>query len=187
MTRSLLLILASFTFFANRARADVAPPEVVSCYQLQVGSSCENDTGTCQDSTCTGGGFVRGAGTVPPVTTYACRKCVPRGAGTETRTGTVTGATDANTGTGTGATTAFSTSTDTGAATKGNVSTDTNVTTTASTGTGASATTATTTGKENDTKDSSGCSISGMRGMAPWLLAGAFGAFVMLLRRRPRG
>lgn len=36
----------------------------------------------------------------------------------------------------------------------------------------------------DDSKDSSGCSVSGAREIAPWLLAGVLAAVVTLLRRR---
>jgi hypothetical protein len=39
---------------------------------------------------------------------------------------------------------------------------------------------------DDDSKDSSGCSISGTRMIAPWLFAGIFAVGVSLLRRRPR-
>ncbi len=39
---------------------------------------------------------------------------------------------------------------------------------------------------KDDTNESSGCSMSGARVIAPWLLAGIFAACVTLLRRRPR-
>jgi hypothetical protein len=177
MTRALLLAAAIILLFSGSVHADVVPQEVYACNNLSAGSSCDNGAGVCQDSTCSRIDYAhwdRDASAMPPSSSYSCKKCVPKGTGTGTGIGTGTGTgigTVAETGTGTGA--------ETGTGTGAVAATATATTTTTNSGTDLG------TG-EKEEKESSGCSVSGARVIAPWLLAGIFAACVSLLRRRRR-
>lgn len=75
------------------ARADVAPPETSPCVGKAAGDACVyGGAGTCQNQTCSKSGYYnwdRDASSSPPITSYACVKCIV-GTGTTTATDTTT-------------------------------------------------------------------------------------------------
>jgi hypothetical protein len=75
------------------ARADVAPPETEPCIGKAVGAACVyGGPGTCQNQTCNKTDYYnwdRDASSSPPITSYACVKCIV-GTSTTTTTDTAT-------------------------------------------------------------------------------------------------
>lgn len=82
-----LVLLAA----GSPARADVSPPDELSCRTQSEGAGCTVDyvskqRGTCQKATCSRNnyaGWNRDAGSVPPTAHYDCLRCVPKDGGTE--------------------------------------------------------------------------------------------------------
>lgn len=64
----------------NRAAAaDVIPPEVLACNQLDAGATCTTGIGHCQPGTCSKldySNWDAGSGHGPPTVSYACLKCI---------------------------------------------------------------------------------------------------------------
>jgi hypothetical protein len=157
---SFVVVATSLTLLPARARADLPPPDTLSCHTASVGDPCDPDgqatdggtkAGTCQKATCTRLDYAnwnRDASAAPPTMDYECLKCViARDAGTD--------AASATGGAG-------------GAATGGSG--------------GAAATGGAAGGAP---KSDSGCAVSGPgTAFGPWLLAGGFATAVWFARRR---
>jgi hypothetical protein len=191
------LVVTAIATLGGTARADVAPPETSPCVGKQVGDSCTyNGAGTCQSSTCSKLDYLnwdRDASASPPVTTYACVKCLPAATATQSATATGTGS---PTDTATHTATQSATATGTGSPT--DTATDTATQSTTATGTGSPTDTSTGsathtgTGPQTDDKskdDEGWCAIGGkltVKRLGPWLMAGAFSLLFLLGRRRRR-
>lgn len=188
----LISALASLAAYASVARADVIPPDVADCSQAaSAGVSCRNGAGVCVASTCSRLDYAnwnRDASPSPPSVQYACLRCVSGDGGLGGAGGTggqsAIGGTTAVVGTGgQNAVTTASVVSNTGGQGGGLVAGDSG---TVGTG-GAGGTSGSDRGKPDD---SSGCAVGGgwlsAKALGPWLLAGLFGAIVMLARRRRR-
>lgn len=145
------------------ARADVPPPDTLSCRMASEGDPCDPDgvmtpdggtrTGTCRKATCSRLDYAnwnRDASASPPTMSYECLKCTVGGdGGTADVAPRTDGAAPATGGSG---------------------------------GQGGSAT-----GGSSGAGDDSGCSMGGgPRALGPWVLAGGFAAAVWFGRRRRR-
>jgi MYXO-CTERM domain-containing protein len=74
--------LLAITLTTAASFADVVPPDVWECNQLNAGDRCSN--GICQPSTCSKLDYQhwdRDASAGPPTTTYACLRCGAAGQG----------------------------------------------------------------------------------------------------------
>jgi hypothetical protein len=166
------------------ARADVPPPDTLSCRTAREGDGCDPDdrtgsdggakSGTCRKATCTRSdyaGWNRDASAAPPVMTYECLKCILGGADAA--------AGDAASG---APIVAPPTGGSGGGGTAGTGGAGTGGAGTGGAGGGAG------TGGSGQ-KESSGCSLGrfpGPRALGPWALAGGFAAAVWFARRRRR-
>ena len=190
---------------ASVARADVVPPDVADCQSAKAGASCRSGAGTCVTDTCSKLDYAnwnRDASASPPTVQYTCLRCVSSdgglgGAGGASAQGgsggrggtTAMGGTTATGGTtaagGTGGQSAVTSAPATGGTGgQGGVSVAGGSAIAAAGGAGGSG------GSDGSQPDNStGCAVGGWlsaKALAPWLLAGLFGAIVMLARRRRR-
>ena len=190
---------------ASVARADVVPPDVADCQSAKAGASCRSGAGTCVTDTCSKLDYAnwnRDASASPPTVQYTCLRCVSSdgglgGAGGASAQGgsggrggtTAAGGTTATGGTtaagGTGGQSAVTSAPATGGTGgQGGVSVAGGSAIAAAGGAGGSG------GSDGSQPDNStGCAVGGWlsaKALAPWLLAGLFGAIVMLARRRRR-
>jgi len=170
------LAVASFLAaiaLSSSARADVPPPDTLSCRTASEGDSCDPDDqakidgglkrGTCRKATCSRldyGNWNRDASATPPTMSYECLKCLLGNDGGADFAPPADAAVPATGGSGG----------QSGAGGSGGAATG-----------GASG--------SSGADDGSGCSLGrfpGPRALGPWALAGGFAAAVWFGRRRRR-